>query len=60
MNIKPITTYVIEMDGEEADALRQFMFLATESAVGNANPRQREVARQFAHMLTEADPNPPF
>lgn len=60
MKIKPVVTYNIKMDAEEAEALSEFIRYSLNEAYGNANPRSREVARQFNELLSQANPNPPF
>lgn len=63
MKIKPVVTYVIEMDNEEGESLREYLYQANETAVLNANPDARNVARQFLSMLEQASraySEPPF
>lgn len=63
MKIKPVITYVIEMDNEEGEHLRDYLYQANETALLNANPDARNVARQFLSMLEQASrayAEPPF
>lgn len=63
MKIKPILTYVIELENDEAEHLAEYIYQANETAVLNANPDARNVARQFLAMLQETARNyaqPPF
>lgn len=63
MKIKPILTYVIELENDEAEQLAEYIYQANETAVLNANPDARNVARQFLAMLQETARNyaqPPF
>lgn len=63
MKIKAIVSYVIEMEGEEAGHLREYLYQANETAVMNANPDARNVARHFLAMLEQAEntyAQPPF
>lgn len=63
MKIKPVLTYVIELDNEEVEHLAEYLYQANETAVLNANPDARTVARQFLAMLQETSRSyaqPPF
>lgn len=63
MKIKPVLSYVIELDSEEGERLCQYLYQANETALLNANPEARNTARQFLSMLEQASrtySEPPF
>ena len=53
MKTKILVSAVIELEAGECRNLHGFMHSALSFAVGNANPDERDVARQFASQLDQ-------
>lgn len=61
MKVKPIVTYVIEMDSEEADHVATFIRNVLQSNFGSHRAHDTDaVAGDFLRCLEAANVNPPF
>lgn len=61
MKVKPVVTYVIEMDNDEAENLKTFVRNVLHSNFGSHRAHDTdETAGDFLRCLEAANPNPPF
>lgn len=61
MKVKPVVTYVIEMDDNEAEHMAVFIKNVLQSSFGSHRAHDTDaVAGEFLRCLEAANPAPPF
>lgn len=61
MKVKPVVTYVIEMDNEEAEHIATFIRNVLQSNFGSHRAHDTDAtAGEFLRCLEAANPAPPF